>query len=637
MSSHQANITLGTAGHIDHGKTLLVKCLTGCETDCLREEKQRGMSIDLGFAPCHCADLEVGIVDVPGHENFIKTMVAGASGMDGVILVVAADDGVMPQTREHLDILTLLGIQHGVVALTKIDRVDPVQREVVTEQIREYLQGTFLGEAPILPISNVTGEGFGPFHKALSELVRTIEPKRVDGVFRLPVDRSFSVMGYGPVVSGIPLSGSAAVGDEIVLLPQQLKGRIKAIQVYKQMSERVLAGQCAALNVRDWDPKGIRRGDTVAVPGYFEPAEWCICALRLLPHEKSVLKNGSQARFHTGTADVTATVYLTQGQQIERGAETIVQLRCRDPIVAGPGDHFIVRSLTPVQTIGGGTVIETATRRLKRNRPEILDDLRDRRDAVGVDSRFVEYCIRSAEEFVATRQELSTRAKIQPDRLQTILETMVTEGKIIQLAPDRYIHADTADRLADRIMTAVGEFHDRSPESPGSSLEDLEVSSGITKDLLRSILRRLRQDGRLVERHGRYALPEHRDALPDDQRDLLERIEALFRDAEFQPPGVDEIAERCGLAKDKTDKCLSVLVEHERLVKVERDLFFHHDAVDRARRALTDFIQKEGKLESVKFKYLLDTTRKYAIPLLDYFDRIGLTRRVNNTRYLRSS
>ncbi len=228
----QVNITLGTAGHIDHGKTALVKCLTGCETDRLKEEKERGMSIDLGFAPCKIADKQVGIVDVPGHENFIKTMVAGASGMDAVILVVAADDGVMPQTREHLDILTLLGVRHGIVALTKIDRVGAECRQGVAAKVAAFLRGTFLEGAPILPLSNVTGEGFDPFLEALWALVRSIEPRRIDGVFRLPLDRAFSVQGYGTVVAGIPVAGSAHVGDEVVLLPHGLTGRIRRIEVY---------------------------------------------------------------------------------------------------------------------------------------------------------------------------------------------------------------------------------------------------------------------------------------------------------------------------------------------------------------------------------------------------------------------
>ncbi|MHC4557871.1 MAG: selenocysteine-specific translation elongation factor [Planctomycetota bacterium] len=315
MSAAQTNITLGTAGHIDHGKTALIKCLTGCDTDQLKAEKERGMSIDLGFAPCTVSDLEVGIVDVPGHENFIKTMVAGASGIDGAIFVIAADDGVMPQTREHLDILTLLGIKYGIVALTKVDCVEPSRLRNVTDQVKDFLVGTFLQDAPIIPVSSITGEGFDTFYEALKELVNIIVPKKTDGVFRLPVERTFSVKGYGTVVTGIPVAGSVKIGDEVVLFPHDTRGRIKAIQVYKRNSEVAMVGQCAAVNVPQWDYKAIERGSTVTAGDFFSPQQWYLCKLQVLPHIKSTLKNAVKMKFHTGTSEIIATVFLLQGNR----------------------------------------------------------------------------------------------------------------------------------------------------------------------------------------------------------------------------------------------------------------------------------------------------------------------------------
>ena len=297
------NITLGTAGHIDHGKTALIRLLTGCETDRLREEKERGMSIELGFAPCVISGMEIGVVDVPGHENFVKTMVAGATGIDGAILVIAADDGVMPQTREHLDILTLLGIEHGIVALTKVDCVRAERVQAATQEITAFLVGTFLEGAPVLPVSSVTGEGFGDFYDALKALVETIEPKRTDGIFRVPLERAFSAKGYGTVAAGIPASGSVKVGDELVLLPQNKKGRLRAVQVYGHDSDSAMVGQCAALNVPQWDPKDIKRGNVVTIADYFAPESWYLCELTLLMQEKSSLKNGAQVKFHTGTSE----------------------------------------------------------------------------------------------------------------------------------------------------------------------------------------------------------------------------------------------------------------------------------------------------------------------------------------------
>ncbi len=345
MPGSQINITLGTAGHIDHGKTALVKLLTGCDTDRLKAEKERGISIDLGFAPCTVGDLEIGIVDVPGHENFIKTMVAGACGMDAVMLVVAADDGVMPQTREHMEILTLLGVRHGFVALTKIDRVEAEHREMVREETRGFLQDTFLADAPICPISSITGEGFDEFYATLTHLLDSVQPKPLDGIFRLPVDRAFSARGYGSVVAGVPVSGSIGIDEELVLLPEGSLSTIRQIEVYGRASEIVKAGQCAAINVRHWDAKRIRRGHVVTLPGYFTPQQWFVGRLRLLPHERVSLKNAAQLKFHTGSSEVTATVYLLEDNRLEAGQQCLAQFYTGTPLVAGPGDHFIIRSL----------------------------------------------------------------------------------------------------------------------------------------------------------------------------------------------------------------------------------------------------------------------------------------------------
>ena len=627
------NITLGTAGHIDHGKTALVKCLTGCETDRLKEEKERGMSIELGFAPCKIADTQVGIVDVPGHENFIKTMVAGASGMDAVILVVAADDGVMPQTREHLEILTLLGIRQGIVALTKIDRVAPAERESVRARVSAFLQGTFLAAAPVLPLSNITGEGFDPFLEALWNLVRGIQPRPVDGVFRLPLERGFSVPGYGTVVAGIPVSGLAHAGDEVVLLPQNLTGRIRRIEVYGQAADAVMAGQCAALNVGHWDHHAIRRGDTLTVPGFFAPAEWFVCSARLLPREKLLLKSGAEVRFHTGTSDVAGMFYPLHGNHMQGGAEGLIQIRAKTPVVAGPGDHFILRTPSPVRTIGGGLIVEAVSQRMKGSRPNVSEDLQARAEATKDPCRFVEYCVRRAESPAVGEPALAVRTKIPHGRLQQILADLTVRQSIVSLPTKLYIHRDTLAELAGRILDLVGRFHRESPESPGLPLEQLRRSLPIDKPVLDELLARLKTENRLTERNGRLALPEHRSTFRDEEAKLLEAVESLFREQLFSPPGVDEIVRQSRAMPEKVDRALKLLREHGRLIQVEKGLLFHCEALDRAREMLVAHLAKEGRLESVDFKYLLGTTRKFALPLLDYLDRLGITRRVGNTRF----
>lgn len=636
MPSKQINITLGTAGHIDHGKTALIKCLTGCDTDRLKEEKERGMSIDLGYAPCTISDLEVGIVDVPGHENFIKTMVAGAACIDGVIFVVAADDGVMPQTREHLDILTLLGIRHGIVALTKIDRVIPEELNLVRQQVQEFLQGTFLENAPVLPLSSITGRGFDDFLEALKDLVAAIEPKRIDGVFRLPIDRAFSARGYGSVIAGIPVSGSIHIGDEIVLLPLGQKGRIKTIQVYSQQSDAAQAGQCAALNIPQFDQKTVERGHTITVGQYFKPSLWFLAELTLLSHDKLYLKNAQHIKFHTGTSQVEATVYLMQGEKLQQNQQALVQIRLNAPLVAGPKDRFIIRTISPAMTIGGGMIVEALTKKLKRSDPAIVQDACQRAAAVKTDKDFLAYCIKNAPGYIAHTPQLSQRTKIAPPLIPPLLQELLRQQDIIQLRKDQYVHSQALKEIEAQLLAHIEQFHQQEPQSPGISKEKLTQTFSVSDKLLDRVVSDLKKQGKITEQNQRLALPDHQTDVSPELQVLLEKVEDAFRRKLFAPPGLSEVAQSLQTPPKQLLQLMNLLTEHGRLVPVSDDMFFHADAVERARQSLIEYLQKEKKLESVKFKYLIDTTRKFALPLLDYFDRIGLTRRVGYTRFLQN-
>jgi selenocysteine-specific elongation factor len=635
MNIQQHNVTLGTAGHIDHGKTALVKLLTGCDTDRLKIEKERGMSIELGFAPCVISDIEVGIVDVPGHENFVKTMVAGATGIDGCILVVAADDGVMPQTREHMDILTLLGVEHGIVAMTKVDVVPPERAQTAIQEIRGFLAGTFLQDAPILPISNITGQGFEEFYEALKTLVGAITPKTAQGIFRVPVERAFSAKGYGTIVAGIPACGSVEVGDELVLLPQQMKGRLRSVQVYGRDSSRAMAGQCAALNIPQWDHKAVERSNVITISDYFAPHLWYLCELKLLDQEKADLKNAAQVKFHTGTSETTAGVYLFQPGALKPGRQCLIQVFLSDPVVAGPRDHFIIRSLSPTRTLGGGIIIEAIERRLKRTNPDVVKEIAERAKAVAKPKDFVEYCLKTADTFAADEKQISLRSKMPPKELAGLLTELVNEGRILPLSGKTYIHMDTAERVRQHLLDVVRGFHSKRPESPGIGREQLLTELGIRKDVFEGVIERLRSDGKLVERKGFLALPEHREQFKDAEQQLLQNVESLFRSHLFDPPGPQEIADQMRVPLPQVQRALRILTEQRQLVRVDQDLLFHAEAVATARERLVSHIQQNGGLESVKFKYLLDTSRKYAIPLLDYFDKIGVTRRVGYTRHLK--
>jgi selenocysteine-specific elongation factor len=694
MEVQQHNVTLGTAGHIDHGKTALVKLLTGCDTDRLKIEKERGMSIELGFAPCVISDIEVGIVDVPGHENFVKTMVAGATGIDGCILVVAADDGVMPQTREHMDILTLLGVEHGIVALTKVDAASADRTEGATQEIRGFLTGTFLQDAPILPISNITGQGFEEFYEALKALVAAITPKTAQGVFRVPVERAFSAKGYGTIVAGIPACGSVEVGEELVLLPQMAKGRLRSVQVYGRDSTRAMAGQCAALNVPQWDPKVVERGNVITISDYFAPHQWYLCDLKLLDQEKADLKNAAQVKFHTGTSETPASVYLFQEGALKPGRQCLIQVLLDHPVVAGPRDHYIIRSLSPTRTLGGGIIIEAIEKRLKRTHPDVLKEITERAQAVARPKDFVEYCVKTADAFAADERQISLRSKMPPKELAALLAELVQGGRLLPLSGKTYTHVDTAERVQQHLLDIVRAFHSKRPESPGISREQLltefsrgegvpplssrgegilplhsergerigagqgeakgsptqnsalgtpkmasrrkgETPSPLRKDVFEALLARMLPAGQLVERKGFLALPEHREQFNNAEQQLLQNVEALFRSHLFDPPGPQEIADQMRVPPPQVQRVLRILTEQKQLVRVDQDLLFHAEAVATAKERLVSYIQQNGGLESVKFKYLLDTSRKYAIPLLDYFDKIGVTRRVGYTRHLK--
>ena len=632
---NQKNVTLGTAGHIDHGKTALVLNLTGCETDRLKEEKERGMSIELGFAPWKVGDLEVGIVDVPGHENFVKTMVAGATGIDAAILVVAADDGIMPQTREHLDILALLGVKHGVVVLTKVDKVTQSRLQTVTQEMREYLQGTFLQNAPVYPYSNITGQGFSEFYEGLLDLVKRLIPKHTDGVFRLPIERTFSVKGYGTIASGIPMSGSARVGDQVVVYPSAMPGRIKAIQVYANKSEHVLCGQCAAVNVPQWEPNRISRGDVITVEGWFSPSEWYLCQLDILKLEGFSLKNGSSVKFHTGTSETTASIFLLEGDRAHGGECAIVQVRLGQPIVAGPSDRFILRSLSPVQTIGGGMIVEALDRKLRRSRPEVVEDARLRAEAAKDDTAFAEYAIRTAPDHSTTVKAVAQRIKKTIPGTEKLIQTLIQSGAVLPMAQGYMIHSQTAARLKEQVMERMSRYHHADPASLGIDLEAYQTECGWPKPVLQGLLKDMASENKVCIHDGRIALAGHSAALDPAKQARLKTVEDLYRKRLFNPPEKAEVLSICVLGAKEADESLRLLTEQGRLVRIARDMYFHSDALARARQVVIAHLKKENRLESVQFKYLIDATRKYALPLLDYLDRIGVTKRApDNTRFL---
>jgi selenocysteine-specific elongation factor len=416
-----------------------------------------------------------------------------------------------------------------------------------------------------------------------------------------------------------------------------MEGRINAIQVYGRDSDVARSGQCAAINVRHWDHKLIHRGDTLAVPGYFSSRRWYVCKVRLLDREGLFIRNGTRLKFHTGTSEAVCGLHLTEGDAIRRGGECLAQLRLEEPLVAGVRDRFILRTLTPVRTVGGGTIVEGIEQRLKRTSERVREDLKERAAAVTNDTEFVKYCVKTAAAFTARPADLSVRTQMLPGRVKAILADLLKEGSIIEPAAGIYVHRDAVEKAAGTLLKTVGDFHAGSPESPGMTRAALLESSGLKKPVFETAVELLGKQGKLVERNARLALAGHRPEFTDSERRLLDSVEALFRRRPFNPPDADAVALETRADAKTVQRMLRILREQERLVQVEGDLMFHHEAVERARKILTDFLAREGRLESVKFKYLLDTTRKFAIPLLDYFDKVGVTLRRGNTRHLKTA
>ncbi len=633
----QINITLGTAGHIDHGKTALIRLLTGCETDRLKAEKDRGMSIELGFAPCVLGDLEVGIVDVPGHEHFIKTMVAGAAGIDGVLFVVAADDGIMPQTREHLDILTLLGVRYGLTVLTKIDRVSDDRVAAVIDDLKAFLSGTFLHNTPICPMSNITGQGFDGFYTALKALVASIAPKRIDGVFRLPVERAFSVKGFGTVISGIPTAGAAKIGQEVILLPGGQTGRIKAIQVYGKPSERVQSGQCAALNVPQLDYRSIQRGDVLTVGGCFTPRQWFLCAADPLAGQSLPDKNGTAMKLHTAAAEVTANLYHFDQAKPAGDGEILFQIRTQTPLVAGPGDRFILRSLSPVRTVGGGRILQALPSRLRRTHGRGLDYAIAMAEAQRDEQEFVAFAVASAPSGAARLSDITALTLQRPEQVQPLLTALIQRQQVVELSDGLYIHAKTHSALHRQMTETLERFHADHPELPGMDAAALAERLALDKPVFDALLAYALAHGSVVRRLERLALPSHIETCDPALAKRLKAVEDAFCESLFAPPSIEQLPAQTRLTAAQVSEAVRILSEQKKLCRVEGQMLFHVEAVEQAKRRIAAHIQGrgQGRLESVAFKYLIDSTRKYAIPLLDYMDKIGFTRRVGNTRYLK--
>ncbi|HHT9113888.1 MAG: selenocysteine-specific translation elongation factor [Planctomycetes bacterium] len=635
------HIIIGTAGHIDHGKTSLVKALTGIDTDRLPEEKQRGMTIDLGYA---YLDLDSGqrvsIVDVPGHERFVKNMLAGATSINLVLFVIAADDGVMPQTIEHLEIINLLGIRHGLVALTKKDLVTDEWLAIVQEDIKNILKGTSLEDAPIVPVSTVTGEGIETCKTIIKNLIAQIKTRDDARVFRLPIDRSFTISGYGCVVTGPIMGGQISVEDEVEIFPVKQIVRIRGIEVTGERVNTAFAGQRAAINLSGIKSTEIKRGYELSIPGYLQPTKIVDASLRLIKSSKKPLKNRARIRFHMNTSEVMGRVILLDREQLNPGEEALCQFLLENLITIEREDRFIIRSYSPAYTIGGGRILGYNTTRLKRFKEESLKTLKilDSGSLFNIVEQVYLNNVagKGGRSFALTIDDVSRRVNIHPSIAEKIIADFVKKGVFMKFSVEGknvIFHKTHVLSLKERVLNELRKFHKDNPLKVGIDETHLKTLLGknINPLLITAALSSLRNEKSVKITDNKYSLMNFKIQVSTQERGVADRIEDVFLKSGFTPPSMEEVCAKFG-ASSKT--IISLLTEQKRLVEVEKSLCFHATALEKLKENVKEYILKQGPISVAQFRDLTKTSRKYAVPLLEYFDAIHFTKRTGDVRIL---
>lgn len=629
-------VILGTAGHIDHGKTTLIRALTGIDTDRLKEEKERGITIELGFAYLQLPGGQLlGIVDVPGHEKFVKNMVAGATGIDLVALIIAADEGVMPQTREHLEICQLLNIKHGLVVLTKIDMVEPDWLELVKEDVSEYLSETFLAEAPMVEVSGVTGDGIPELLEVLDDMVKDIPERDPGSFFRLPIDRVFTMKGFGTVVTGTSISGEINTGDEVTIYPQGITSRIRGMQVHNKEVTRVKAGLRTAVNLQGIEKVELKRGDIVAAKDSLRNTYMADVLLDLLPSAPRKLKNRAKARFHTGTSEIISTVVLLDRDELKPGESCFAQIRLDEPTTVLAHDRFVLRSYSPVRAIGGGRVLNALPLKKKRFSETVLNELKTLSE--GELDEIAEQFVRAGRFQGLELKALPFLTNARKKKLDEILKSLMAQKRVVQYDREKgmLIHADFLDKASEEVLTTLKDYHRDFPLKVGLLTEELRsrTTGSRNQKLFNYLINRLIHEGVIVQEKEVVRLEEHKVTLAEDQEKAREEIEKKYLDAGLQPPYFKDMKDKYSgtIATD----VLEVMVKDGALIKVKEDLYFHRGIIEDLKERLTAFLRENGEIDTPKFKDMTNASRKYTIPLLEYFDREQITVRVGDTRVLR--
>ncbi len=632
------HIIIGTAGHVDHGKTALIRALTGIETDRHPEERERGMSIDLGFAHLTLpSGIVAGIVDVPGHERFVHNMLAGASEVDMVLFVVAADEGVMPQTVEHLQILQLLNAKRGIIAITKRDLVDDDWLALVMDDVAEKVKGTFLEGAPMVAVSSVTGEGLDELLKLMDKIAQEVPPKDTTRPLRLPIDDAFVKAGFGTIVRGAIFSGAVKVGDEVEIVPKGILTKVRSLHTYGKPVEFAVAGQRAAMNLIGIEREVIERGDVVTHVGAMLATDKVDVRVKFLPRSAlypsisvPTLRHGSPIRFHLGTAERIGRIFFFDRAEVELGEETFAEIRLEEPVACAWGDLFVIRTYSPMVTIGGGQVVEP------------MPPQRRRRKAAG-ETRRLERKAENERSYIAALideiptgihlKEIAKRLFVTSERVKGFVDEFVASGDAILLDNQIVVSSNFVNQVRNALVSQLQRYHAERPLRRGMPKEQLRSAIGVIAEVFEQLLQRFVQAGEIVLDKELVRLPSHEVQLADEHREWAQRMEQRVKAAGFAPPEIDELLAEFPHREQAAD-LLALLIEQGKLVRVA-EFVFHPSTIERAKQVAHQLCQQYGSFTASQFREAVNTTRKYAIPLLEFLDQIGFTVRRGDARVLR--
>lgn len=628
------HVIIGTAGHVDHGKTLLVKALTGIDTDRLAEEKKRGITIELGFAHLDFDDgTQAGIVDVPGHEKFIKNMLAGAGGIDLAMLVVAADEGFMPQTVEHLGILQMLGVKDGLVVVTKCDMVEPDWVEMVKEDVASRVRGTFLEGKPVYPVSACTGEGIAELRTALKGIVAAAQEKNMRTPYRLPIDRVFSVDGFGTVVTGTLIEGAVTVGDDAAIMPGSVGCRVRNLQVHGSDVAAAYAGQRVAINLAGVKKSDLTRGDTIAKPGSVRVSLMLDVRLENLKNSNRTILNGSQLHLYHGSAVRLAKVVLLDRDALQSGESCYAQLRLTEEIATRQGDRFVVRFYSPLETIGGGAILDDSPRRHKRNDLAVLESLAIRES--GSDDEKLVQKVAAYGTTLPDCKTLAAALTMDADELRAALDNLCSSGRILEPLEGRYLASSEFDKTWDACRSLLEQYHRQNPLHGGMKVAELrqKLFKGADRQRTDALLSALAREGKIRAAADRYALADFSVHLTKRQNALRERLLQIYRRQGLEVENVDDVYTQ--FDRNELPDCKQVLesmVSGGDLVMLTPQLCIHRGVYDDAFARLKEHFESHRELTLAEFRDMLSTSRKYALALLEYWDRSKILKKEGDIR-----